>query len=546
MSSYRNKLFHFFIASTFWSCSIVYSQNIHPVDNSVNVVDGNLAPYNNIQPGDTIAVEAGPRKFIIFKNINGTDSLPVIIINRNGPVIIDSDHYFGISIRMSKHIRITGTGSSDEEYGFKVYNRKGSGLSIGDFSSFFEVDHIEVGHSEFSGIIAKTEPFCGFDRSSFMQENTIIHHCYVHHTGTEGMYIGSSFYSGQTIVCNGTNVIVYPPLLKNVEVYNNIVEFTGWDGIQVSSAINADIHHNLIRYDSQSFAPFQMTGIALGGGTTGAIHANKIKDGEGMGIFANGLGDVFIFNNEIIRPGKSKSPSSQKYGMYIDDKNSISGMYFNIYHNLILSPAEEGIHFLCNSPQKNKIFNNVIILNTGNSFSVPKYINCIGEQAEIGLNFMSGDIENARFTDPAADNYNTEEGSVLIDAGQIVTFNNIPTDINGNLRVQGNRIDFGPTESEHSRAVDSEVYTSKDGVYPNPASKSGKSTIIFDNPDEAYVEFRLLDFSGKVVSSFGNEYYAKGRQYKIINNERLPSGINYIQIIKRRQVSLIKLSIAYE
>lgn len=545
-----NFLPHRFFSITFsiLICVVEFlsAQVLHPVDLTVNVVDGNLAPYNHINPGDTIAVDGGPRKFIIFKNIVGTDSLPVVIINRNGAVIIDSDHYFGISIRMSKHIRISGTGSPDEEYGFKVFNRRGSGLSIGDFSSFFEVDHIEVGHSEFSGIIAKTEPFCGFDRSSFMQENTVIHHCYVHHSGTEGMYIGSSFYSGQTLNCNGSNVIVYPPLLKNVEVYDNIVEYTGWDGIQVSSAINTDIHHNLVRFDSQAFSPFQMTGIALGGGTTGSIHSNRIKDGEGMGIFANGLGDVYIFNNEIIRPGKSKSTASQKYGMYIDDKNSISGMYFHIYNNLILHPAEEGIHLLCKSPLKNEIFNNIIVLSSDNLFTVPKYINCIGEQATIGSNFMTGDINNARFTDPASDNFTTEEGSVLIDAGQAISYNNIPLDINGNIRVRGNRIDFGPSESATTRSSDNEIYAHKDGVYPNPGLKSGKSTIIFDNQDEGTVEFRLLDFSGKVVSSFGAEYFARGRQYKIINNEQLPSGINYIQIIKRRQVSLIKLSIAYE
>lgn len=522
------------------------AQTKHTVDLTVNVVDGNLSPYNNINPGDTLFIEGGERKFLILKNINGTDSLPVIILNRQGSVVINSDHYFGISIRMSKHIRLSGTGDPQEEYGFKIFNRHGSGLSIGDFSSFFEIDHVEVGYSEFSGIIAKTEPFCGFDRSSFLQENTIIHHCYVHHTGTEGMYIGSSFYSGQTINCNGSVVIVYPPLLKNVEVFNNIVEFTGWDGIQVSSAVNASIYNNHVRYDSQAFSPYQMTGIALGGGTTGTIHSNKISDGEGIGIFANGLGDVYIFNNEIIRPGRSHSQGSQKYGMYIDDKNSISGMYFNIYNNLILQPAEEGIRLLSGSENKHQVLNNIIILKPEDSFTIPKYINCIGGSAELGMNFMTGEIENARFSDPDNDVFLADEGSVLIDAGQVISFNNMEWDMDGYERIRGNRIDIGPHESAFSRSADNELFSGHDGVYPNPGTAIGKSTILFDNTDEGIVEFRLLDFSGKLVSSFGSEYFAPGRQYKIINNEELSSGINFIQIIKRRQVSLIKLYIAYE
>ena len=165
---------------------------------------------------------------------------------------------------------------------------------------------------------------------------------------------------------------------------------------------------------------------------------------------------------------------------------------------------------------------------------------------DAGINFMTGDIDNARFEDPNHDIFRPEEGSVLIDGGQIVPFNLMLLDISGNSRLQGNAIDLGPNESAFSRAIDTKENVISDRVYPNPGVKDGKSTIIFDNPDEGYVEFRLLDFTGKTVKIIGSEYFSKGKQYKIISNTDLQYGINFIQIVKRRHISLIKLSIAYE
>lgn len=62
-----------------------------------------------------------------------------------------------------------------------------------------------------------------------------------------------------------------------------------------------------------------MTGIIVGGGCTGEIYSNDIRDGEGVGMFSNALGDIYIYNNKIIRPGKSATTTGAKYGMYIDE-----------------------------------------------------------------------------------------------------------------------------------------------------------------------------------------------------------------------------------
>lgn len=53
-----------------------------------NVVDGTV---ENIEEGDTLFLEAGQRKEILFKNLKGSTAKPIVIINHEGRVIINSE-----------------------------------------------------------------------------------------------------------------------------------------------------------------------------------------------------------------------------------------------------------------------------------------------------------------------------------------------------------------------------------------------------------------------------------------------------------------------
>ena len=523
----------------------IQAQNKITVDSTKWIIDGELTPFSGLHPGDTISLLPGNRPFMIFKNINGSPLKPIVIINEGGIVEINSTHYFSISIRHSRYLKLSGGGQNNISYGIKMFHSTGSGLSIGDFTSDIEVEKVEVGYSLYSGIIAKTEPACGFQRNSFLQENTTIHDCYIHHTGTEGMYIGSSFYQGQVIQCDSVNTTVLPPLLRDVNVYNNKVEYTGWDGIQVSSAINVKIHHNTIQFDSQQKTDWQMTGIILGEGSTGKIYNNEIKDGEGTGIFSNGLGDVLIFNNKILNPGKNNSLPSGRYGMYIDDKSSNSGMNFLIFNNLILNPKGEGIRFISSiSKLNNKVLNNIIIQEekylNGNA---PVYVHIVGEPLTVGNNFYSTDISSARFKDISNSNFSPEEGSLLIDGGQSISNVINSIDFDDQPRWIGNAIDIGPYESEYTRNF-SNTTVDKDAVFPNPVRTNSKSTITFNNSSEGWVDFILLDDMGRQISLLDHCYFSKGQQIKIIEATDLHPGLNYIQIKMRLSNSLIRLSVS--
>lgn len=534
----------YLLGSLFLLSGTGYAQYTFLADSTKLVIDGDLNPFSELQPGDTIKLLPGIRPFIIFKNIHGNPDLPIVICNAAGTVEINSDHYFGISIRKSSHVKFSGKGTTALHYGIKIYNRVGSGLSIGDYSTSIEVENVEVGYSQFSGIVAKTEPACGFLRTDFIQENTVIHDCYVHHTGTEGMYIGSSFYNGQVIQCDSAAITVLPPLLKNVDIYNNIVEYTGWDGIQVSSAVNTSIHHNQIKFDSQYKADWQMNGIILGEGSTGEIFNNSISDGEGSGIFTNGLGDIYIYNNKIIRPGKSNDKPSGSYGMYVDEKSSISGMHFFIFNNLILNAKSDGIRFISsNGKKKNFIINNIIIKEviTNSNFG-DKLINVVGAPVSEGSNIVTSDIDLLRFEDAANDDFRIQEGSLIIDAGQSTPFKNFSEDYNGEPRNIGNSIDIGPYESPFER-IDNANCENRDIAYPNPVNSNDRTTINFSNPVEGWIEFVLVDANGKQLKALSRNYFLQGNQFKTINVSELNPGINFIQIKKRQENTMIRICV---
>ena len=536
-----------FLASCIFTATSVLAQKSLVADSTIWVIDGQLNPYATLLPGDTILLTKGTRPFIIFKNINGTAKNPITIINQGGTVEINSDHYFGISIRKSKCVKLSGAGDTTSLYGIRIFNRKGSGLSVGDFSSDFEIEYVEVGNSQHSGITAKTEPFCGFDRNTFIQENTVIHHCYVHDTGTEGMYIGSTFYQGQTVQCSGIPNNILPPLLKNVDIHHNRVENTGWDGIQVASAVNAKIHHNQIKHDSQQLADWQMTGITLGEGSTGEIYNNKVIDGEGMGIYTKGLGDVLIYNNQVIRPGLKNNLPSGKYGIYIDGIASFPGMYFNIVNNLIINPKFEGIRFLnAKGAPKNNIINNVIVQESYliiNEKAV--FINTLSQQINVSNNFTTTDMSSVRFNNSMQDDFTSEEGSVLIDGGANLEHLKIDFDYNDKTRVLGSGIDIGPFESEFLRNNDIENYSDENAI-PNPVSTANKTTIHFENPDEGWIEFVLVNQSGGEIKTIDRVYYEKGKQLKTINGSVLQPGLNFILIRKRMTSSLVKIAVFVE
>ena len=461
-----------------------------------------------INPGDVICLLPGNKDYLLLRNIHGTEANPVTIINDGGTVIIDTDHYYGIKLENCKHIIFSGNGYEGEEYGIQIQRVDGGvGLSVDKLSTNIEINNIEIANTLFAGIIAKTDPYQGdcdnlITREKFTMYNLTIHDCYLHDIANEGMYIGSSKYSGQIIhQCN--NIEVLPHVIEGVEIYDNIIERTGWDGIQVSSSPEAcNIFDNLITYDSYAEEYGQMAGILLGGGAKCDCFNNKIIDGKGDGIDILGLGNMMIFNNLIVRAGSTyapEEPNEFKHGIYVGEDVTSPSATFKIYNNTIISPKSYGVHYTNNEAIMGYIINNLITdpgqeTDDGN----PAYINLTVDQQKVDIsnNFNVPNNSMVKFVNYDENNFDLEPNSGAVNYGKSLTDEGIIFDVDNRIRPFHTYFDAGAYECHDPNAAINET-TENIGI-PFPVPTNDYVFIpIKTNVDKIHI--KITSVSGMVV-----------------------------------------------
>jgi hypothetical protein len=262
------------------------------------IVDGAAL---KVAPGDELLLAAGERGPLTLRNIVGAPGRVITIRPAGGRVVVraGAGTEFAVLTRRSSHFRLTGEGGGLEITGAK------QGLRLDDLSTDFEVDHLEIHHVGFAGIMAKTDPTAdpATQRAAFTMRNVSFHHNDVHHTGGEGFYIGHSFYDTGRKVGGGQ---VFPHAIEGLRVYANRTRHTAADGIQISTAtVDCEIFDNVIEdYGEKPFDAYQNTGLMIGPGTGGEIHHNVIRRGTGNGITLLGLGDFRVENNFIGSAGE--------------------------------------------------------------------------------------------------------------------------------------------------------------------------------------------------------------------------------------------------
>jgi hypothetical protein len=516
------------------------------VNSSNNMIDGTIAPYNNVQPGDTIFLQAGLRNKLLIRNFTGTALKPITFINKGGIVNISTNDYYGISISNCRYFRLTGIGTSSDFYGIQINKvLGGAGIGIGSISSDFEIDHILIENCLTAGIYAKTEPTCSnsISRESFTQFNTIIHDTYITNVGNEGMYIGSTNYSGMTITCAGKDTTVLPPILDGVKIYNNVIKSTGWDGIQVSSAsINCQIYNDSIIYDSQAEMPSQMSGIILGGGSKCDCFNNFISDGKGDGIEDHGLGGNRIFNNIIVNAGVSfypNDPTKMKHGIFISDVSVMKDSSFNILFNDIINAKTDGIRFQSMISKKNTIASN-LIYHTG-KYNIPSlsdsYVVIPNASSDVTLkdNFFTKNILNARIS---LSDYTILPGSPLI---KKANENNMGVDFDfrKHLRPIFNLSDIGAMQ--HDSYIDTMITSPNilPLLFPNPANNL--VTIRCQSFSSNVVDLQLFNLNGGLILKQSKQIYTTGIQEFQIAVDMLTSGVYLYSIRNGDQISYGKL-----
>ncbi len=338
---------------------------------------------DTIRPGDTVFIEPGLRNsFLRITNLKGSPDLPIVVINGRGKVIIHNENKGGgFAFRNCQYIHLTGTGDNSTNYGILIDTAYigATGLGVEELSNHFEIDHIEICNTGFAGLMVKTDPSCDSAtwQSHFEMQDIRIHNNYIHNTRGEGMYIGYSKPAQFEKNCNSNPVKIIAHRIRNLKIYNNVVTKTGFDGIQIGCATeNIEVYNNEISYFGQRCDKdgkyYGMTGIVIGGGSCGAFYKNRITDGMGSAFQIFGEGDIFLFDNMIIRAGQAVycseievSPSS----IFGDDRTDHTGYSIYIFNNTIIDPPGKAIDFRNLNHKKNIIVNNLIVSQTANNQS---------------------------------------------------------------------------------------------------------------------------------------------------------------------------------
>lgn len=338
-------------------------------DGGSMMVEGNVS-YN---PGDTFVyrASANPWGFIYFGGIKGTKAKPIVVVNE-GLVVLSS----GFSVENSEHIKISGSGSTDQ-YGFHILNSKGSAISIYGKSSNIEVERFYVKNAAF-GCWIKNEATCDTSINNWVLDYMSIHDFEMHNISIEGFYMGSTDPDNwnRPINCNGVQQYHKTSRLGHVKVYNGIIDGTGRPAIMLCGAFYglSEIYNNVISNVGREYNDQQGTGISIGMYTRAYIHDNVIKNTFTWGIASlGGSGLVRIENNKIDSSGYLDgriTPWAQNILVDTRPTVPVDSTRFIIKNNIVNNPGPKADHIWIGNTIKSYSATGNEICNNGNSIKV--------------------------------------------------------------------------------------------------------------------------------------------------------------------------------
>lgn len=530
--------------------AFLYAQNC---DISISVAQNEVDGDNiEISPGQKICIEAGQKDYLLLKNIHGTPSNPVIVSNSNGQVVIDTDHFYGIKIANCSYIKFLGNGAENQHYGFYIKRvANGSGISIDELSTNIELAWCEVSNTLIAGLYAKTDPDCTFEssRDNFIMYSVHIHDNYFHDIGDEGMYIGHSKYQ-QGVHLDDCDTIIFPHVLRDVKVYNNIVERTGWDGIQVSSSDqDCSIHDNIISNDSYKEFTYQMSGILIGGGSKCDCYNNTIIDGKGDGIDVLGLGDMKIYNNLIVRAGKSFQPGNQseeKHAIYVGDVVTQPGTWFKFYNNTIVQPKSYGIVYNNNIAAKAYFTNNLIVDPGKKNEGEKGFLNIKVSNSKVELNnyLHLTEVSQAMFKDVNYDNYYLTDASPAVDFGKNLASEGLTFDILNYPRPFNTFYDLGAYEYHGPDGINDFKFNNLLKVELSPIPSNGFIKLKINPLETGFLKYSLVNMQGNNLFSNNLELSAHETVVNEINLQEFSKGVYFI-VFEFKNTSFTKRIILY-
>ncbi|MBE2230861.1 MAG: tandem-95 repeat protein [Chitinophagaceae bacterium] len=282
--------------------------------------------------GDTLYIPGGTYTTgVSIGDIGGGPGCPVIIAPKDQPVVITNNGFFSLADRDTAvmcYVRFDGTLLKNKgfPYGWVVDNSTLPSTSVTrigfvvNWAHHIDISGLYINHAEL-GLMYKmnAKPLVQGQFDKILLRSVKIHDNYIRRTNAEGMYIGHTGVSG----VEGGNSTPYgpPPRMDSVEIYNNIVDSTRLDGIQLSNSLSGcKIYNNLVRNYGVANQSSHRSGILSGANIESIkIFNNFISNGTGSSILAFGFGSTQIYHNIT---DSVVSGSNTEYGVYLQ-RNSV-------------------------------------------------------------------------------------------------------------------------------------------------------------------------------------------------------------------------------
>jgi hypothetical protein len=284
----------------------------------------NVAATLKPEPGDVLFIPTGMRIDLInLQNFSGTADKPIWVRQENPADRQGGYKAYGLSITNAQHFILDGVHMDGKDINVGV------GIGIGTGCSDFQVLNCSSVRSGI-GMQIKTNPGTAANqRWPTEMKNITIKNFYAGGCGAEGIYIG---YSGGLTVPEG----VVPVPINGLTMENINIENTGWDGIQITGAMNFTGRNFSVRNFGTKKAGGQNSGIALQTNTTGTLDDFTIENGHGAGFTILGRDNLTVKNGTITNVGLNNSVGD---GIWVSDyptDYALPALSFRIY-NVILN-----------------------------------------------------------------------------------------------------------------------------------------------------------------------------------------------------------------
>lgn len=554
--------------------------------------------YNNDNKLN-MCLQGGTVNFASIRDFHNNGGERIHIKVEGSPLIIDNDnkHYYAFNIDNGRDFELDG-GDDADHHNYRIQipqsyqiiddvTKVKDGLGITGLSNNYEVHHVKIENTE-RGIVAKEDPvlyeehthrtvYTDYDQTGFVHDNISFHDLYIDNTVTEGMYIGSTHFSGDE-VCGRT---IYPLTMGNVSIYNVTAKNTMWDAIQLSSATNGinSIYDNTVENYGLEHKSAQSHGIMIGTGT-GDIHIynNSVKRGYGHSFEIRAYGDAFVYNNECVEAGYDVNgvaiPGTSSRGIYLRSREFLQYEdadleTYEIINNTILNTTGVGIKVIGEKPSNiftssaySEIYNNLIVNAAVNLGSNEYYIECAYSDyestararmelanSEEDVQVMTTDatpilwfdIRNNIFRDADATDLHFVNGtldiasnSVCKDAGYNNFIYRYKFDAKGDVANE-NRINGG-TNYYYGGTIDVGAHEHQDGANRIAMMEEDHQYYVNDNQvvfDRMYEAIRIIDLQGRIIAeSFNDDNIA---------TQDLPNGIYVLQRSNKNSIATDKV-----